>query len=250
MRDLELPLPRVSFEDTYLSRIHRLDNQDGTTSLSKVSRFLLNPETVQVVDFLKHLQSRPHPHLLTPEAFNAEEGQPLTEFYPMIDAVTMGQAEHSLKKSIIEGRLDMSDIVDMMRQLTSALAYIHQLGFVHRDVRMENIFLHPDQSKLHLTLFDYNSMRRPFLQRKGVDSWNSEVPPELSEGNVMIDATVDTYAVGYMFHKLTHQFDDELPVSSLDPGHPIFDIIQKAIATRSERYEDALDMHRDVMVLA
>lgn len=207
-------------------------------------------ETVHVADFLRHLQSKPHPHLLTPEAFNAEVSQPLAEFYPIIDAVTMGQAEHSLKKNIIEARLDVGDIVDMMGQLTSALAYIHQLGFVHRDVRMENVFVQPVQNRLYLTLFDYNSLRRPFFQKEGVDSWNSEVPPELREGNVMIDAAVDTYAVGSVFYKLTHQFGDELPVSSLNPEHPIFDIIQKARATRSERYEDALDMYRDVIVLA
>lgn len=106
----------------------------------------------------------------------------MAEFYPIIDAVTMGQAEHSLKKSIIEGRLDVSDIVDMMGQITSALVYIHQLGFVHRDVRMENVFVQPVLSRLRLTLFDYNSLRRPFFQKEGADSWNSEVPPELREG--------------------------------------------------------------------
>lgn len=249
MRDLELPLPQVSLEDTYLSKMQRLENQDGTTSLSKVSRFLLSPETVHVADFLRHLQSRPHPHLLTPEAFNAEKGQFLAEFYPMINAVTMGQAEHSLKRSIIEGRLDVSDVVDMMQQLASALAYIHQLGFAHRDVRMENVFVQPMQNKLHLTLFDYNSLERPFFQKERVDSWNSEIPPELREGNATVDAAVDTYAVGYMFHKLTHPFGDELPVASLDSNHPIFNIIEKAQLSRSERYKNASDMHADISTI-
>ena len=248
VRRLELPQLRLSLEDTYLSKIQKLENQDGTASFFKVSRFPLNPETIPIAGFLEHLQTKPHPHLLTPEAFNAEEQQPLVEFYPLVNAVTMDQAKHSLKKSIIEGNVNGNDIMDMMQQLTSALAYIHQLGFVHRDVRMENVFLQPKQDKLHLTLFDYNSLRRPFFQQAGVASWNSGMPPELGEGGVMVDATFDTYAVGHIFYMLTHQFGNELPVSSLDPNHPIFDIIQKARLSQSERYQNASDMYTDIMM--
>ena len=238
-------------QDTYMSKVQVLNNQDGTQSLYKESRFNLGHDNKAIADFLKHLASNPHPNLLGPEAINAESGQPLVEIYPYINEAVFGKEEFTFRDGIKGGKIDESDLVDMMLQLTSALSYIHQLGYVHRDVRTHNIFARPDGERLHLTLFDFNSICTPFFQAEGIDSWNLERPPELREGNVMIDARFDIYSLGYILFDLTHaSYKEELPISPLNPKHPIFAVMRKAKAPLGERYADATDMHRELLDIA
>ncbi|MCL4358029.1 protein kinase, partial [Patescibacteria group bacterium] len=238
-------------QDTYTSKVQTLANLDGTQSLYKESRFRLSKDNVAIAEFLRYLEVNPHPNLLSPEAINAELGQPLIEIYPFIDEPLLSREEATFRDGIRDGKIDESDLIDMMLQLTSALSSIHQLGFVHRDVRAQNIFVRPDDDRLHLTLFDYNSLCRPYFQADALDSWILERPPELRTGNVTVDARFDVYALGYILFDLTHSsYKDELPISTLDPDHPLFAVMSKAKAPLTDCYDDATAMNQELLALA
>lgn len=251
MHDFELDGFPNSLQDTYLSQVEAITHEDGSRSLRKANRFVLDEKHLPMVDFLHELTRNPQPYLLIPESVDITVEQKLVETYPLIDGLTLGNAELSIKRGIQAGKIDEWDVVDIALQLTSALSYIHQLGYVHGDVRAENIFMQVKQDRLETTLFDYNSLTKPHFQVDGIDSWNVEKPPELRVGNVMIDAKFDVYALGYILSHLTHDtYGDERLLSSFNSDHPLFEIIRKAKASLELCYPNATKMHEDLLMLA
>lgn len=249
MKDFELRGYPNYPSDTYCSEVRILNNQDDTQSLYKAHRFKLGERSAPITDFLEYLGEHPHPNLLAPETFNGTVGQRLTEIYPLLEEPVLGWERSAIQKGIKAGQLDEGDFVDMFLQLTSAVSYIHQLGYAHLDVRDYNVFVRKESDRLHLTLFDYGNLSKPYYEEEGWDSWNLEMPPELRSGNVQVDARFDVYALGYTLYHLTHDVKGEL-LAPLDPGHPIFEIMKRAKAPLTDCYPDATVMHQELLAVA
>src|SRR6266536_2291917 len=50
----------------------------------------------------------------------------------------------TLRERLTRGPMQLSEVLDVAIQVTSALAAAHQAGMVHRDIKPENIMLRPD----------------------------------------------------------------------------------------------------------
>src|SRR5205823_7219132 len=50
----------------------------------------------------------------------------------------------TLRERLTRGPMQLSEVLDVAIQVTSALAAAHQAGIVHRDIKPENIMLRPD----------------------------------------------------------------------------------------------------------
>src|SRR4029077_3405004 len=50
----------------------------------------------------------------------------------------------TLRQRLMRGRMQLSEAVDIVIQVASALAAAHQAGIVHRDIKPDNIMLRPD----------------------------------------------------------------------------------------------------------
>lgn len=106
----------------------------------------------------------------------------------------------TLKDMLDESLLTLEEACGVLEQLTSALAYIHALGLLHRDIKPTNMLFDRDS---HLYLTDF-----------GIASWLGENPvhnghvmgtphymaPELFDGHV--DARSDVYSVGILLYQL------------------------------------------------
>jgi serine/threonine-protein kinase len=99
-----------------------------------------------------------------------------------------------------EGTLSLSDTTDIVRQTAMALARVHKLGFVHRDVKPANIFLvaQPDGRTL-VKLLDFGIA----AETDACGSAKNEligtpeyIAPEVLFGKQHIDARADLYALG------------------------------------------------------
>ena len=106
----------------------------------------------------------------------------------------------TLKDMLDESLLTLEEACAVLEQLTGALAYIHALGLLHRDIKPTNILFGRDS---HLYLTDF-----------GIASWLGENPvhnghlmgtphymaPEIFDGYV--DARSEVYSVGILLYQL------------------------------------------------
>jgi len=106
----------------------------------------------------------------------------------------------TLKDMLNESLLTLEEACVVLEQLTRALAYVHALGILHRDIKPTNILFDRDY---HLYLTDF-----------GIASWLGETPvhnghvmgtphymaPELFDGYV--DERSEVYSVGILLYQL------------------------------------------------
>src|SRR5512133_3884424 len=121
--------------EVYLARDERLGRKVALKLLPKrltadetqLSRFKIEARSASALN---------HPNILTVYEIGAEGNRHFiaTEF---IEGIT-------LRASLMRGRLNLHDALEIAVQVASALAAAHEAGVVHRDIKPENIMLRPD----------------------------------------------------------------------------------------------------------
>jgi tetratricopeptide (TPR) repeat protein len=169
-----------------------------------------------------------------------------------------------------EGPLPVARIVDVLRQVLTALAEAHELGIVHRDLKPENVILEPlRRGGDFVKVVDFGLAKlRADRQAPGVTSPGivcgtpDYMAPEQGRGDA-IDGRSDLYAVGVMlFQLLTGQlpYEAESPTQVVmmhmtlpipDPRkvapereihEALVDVVYRAMAKdASVRYQDATE---------
>jgi serine/threonine protein kinase len=148
----------------------------------------------QEIELTAHLQ---HPHVL--EVLTA--GSRYDLLYYVMPYVEGESLQRRLQR---EGRLPVSDAVQILREVADALAFAHGRGVVHRDVKPGNILLQGN----HAVLMDFGVARALLAARRGrrlTDPGTAVgtpgyMSPEQAAGDSQIDARSDVYAlavVGY-----------------------------------------------------
>ena len=75
-----------------------------------------------------------HPHIVPVFAAGEMDGLPYFTM-PFVDG-------HSLRERVAKGgALSVTDTIGIMRDVSKALAYAHEQGVVHRDIKPDNVFL-------------------------------------------------------------------------------------------------------------
>jgi serine/threonine-protein kinase len=104
----------------------------------------------------------------------------------------------------LEGRLRIAEALAIAAQVAAALAYAHERGVIHRDVKPHNVLLTADG---HAKLTDFGIARvedEPGLTNPGrVLGTGDYVAPEQAQGHPL-DGRADIYALGaLLYHCLT-----------------------------------------------
>lgn len=226
------------------AQVGRLPGEDGQCYIRKVGKHVLSDTGLGIIDFLTKLTADPHPNLLVPIGFSGGAGEVLVEDYPDLSGqIRLDGAGREIRKQLSKGRIGIGKVIDMMVQLSDGVDFIHRSGYVHRDVRRENVFVEDvgeETEWFRPTLFDYNGMVRPFFLEEGLKFANDETPPEERLGRVMVDGRHDVYQLGWMLRALTHYqgaLDVWQPVAPVDQG--ITDIIGCATGPHRDRYPEA-----------
>jgi serine/threonine-protein kinase len=136
----------------------------------------------------------------------------------------------TLKDAVADGhRMPVADILRIMGELLSGLAYAHGRGVIHRDVKPANVIL-TREGQAKLTDFGIARIESSSMTQAGtVLGTPAYMSPEQFTGQV-VDARTDIYAAGVMFYQL---LAGERPFE----GSPTA-IMHKALTTRPPKPSD------------
>ncbi|HEY9720704.1 MAG TPA: AAA family ATPase [Oscillatoriaceae cyanobacterium] len=96
------------------------------------------------------------------------------------------------------GRLPVPQVRDLLVQLLLALHHVHQLGYLHRDLKPQNIRVQPDGT---LKLMDYGLMEPAGLPSDGLKGTLAYLAPEVIKRS-RLDARSDLYALGALAYEM------------------------------------------------
>jgi len=107
-----------------------------------------------------------------------------------------------LRSLISEDELSTFDRIDIALQLSHGLAFMHEKGFVHQDIKLDNVLYRrrqvplPTGSRFEVQLCDFGlsrCARGPFTNstRLGTPVY---MPPEVLRGNMTLTKSVDVYS--------------------------------------------------------
>ena len=116
----------------------------------------------------------------------------------------------SLDARLARGRLQLSEVLEIVRQVGSALRAAHREDVIHRDLKPQNVFMAaagPDGDEVAVVLDFGISKIRGSQTVKTQDSTILGTPqymaPEQAVGNhAAVDATTDVFALGAMIYEM------------------------------------------------
>ncbi len=182
--------------------------------------------------------------------------------------IVMEYVEGKTLKQLIKrrGSITLPEVVDIMLQLTSAIAKAHESYIIHRDIKPQNVIILEDG---RVKVMDFGIAAQlgsnELTQTNSVMGTVYYLPPEQASGGVS-DFKGDIYSLGILMFELIAgrvPFKGDSPVevaikhiknplpdlTKIIPDLPnsVFNVILKACAKNPmNRYKSALEMHNDL----
>ena len=182
--------------------------------------------------------------------------------------IVMEYVEGKTLKQLIKkrGSLTLPEVIDIMLQLTSAIAHAHESYIIHRDIKPQNVVILEDG---RVKIMDFGIAvalnAGELTQTNSVMGTVYYIPPEQANGGAA-NVKSDIYSLGILMYELVtghvpfkgenpvevaiKHMKEELPsICEYDPEMPqsIENIILKAAAKNPKnRYESAMEMHEDL----
>ncbi|MGB5809695.1 MAG: protein kinase [Polyangiales bacterium] len=155
----------------------------------------------------------------------------------------------SLSSQIAKGPMQIARAVDILEQMTAALARAHDLGVVHRDLKSDNIMVTARggrQDFVKILDFGLAALTRdPRLAPKGAVFGTPEyMSPEQARGEDAI-ASSDLYALGILFFEM---LTGRLPFRSGDRDE-LLDMQRTAKAPSPRKYRPDVPEHAEQIIL-
>jgi serine/threonine protein kinase len=205
-------------EGTFGSVYPAIDRITGEhVAVKKIPKELTDNVSFQrEMDALLHLRDNGgHPNICGLRE-NFEEGE---HFYLVLDLISGGEMFDRLCE---KGAYSEADAARLLREVASALAFLHGIGIVHGDMKPENIMLSSENSSAVVKLVDFGCAQVVFedgplagkVVRRGTSNTPAYSPPEILGKNnkkeERLDASFDMWALGVILYIMltgVHPFD-------------------------------------------
>ena len=179
-----------------------------------------------------------HPNLLKPSYFDIIKGSP----YLIMPFMKRG----SLTKMLYEqGTLKEKDIAKIIKDIASALSYLHKHKIVHQDIKPDNILIDEENNYL-LTDFGISSRMRSTLRKHSTNKSAMTVayaPPERFGKRPQTLPAGDVFSLAVMVYELTTgevpwmgaggvvlTNEDQIPLIPESYSQELCDIIEKCMS--------------------
>jgi serine/threonine protein kinase/alpha-beta hydrolase superfamily lysophospholipase len=210
-----------------------------------------------------------HPNIVVVHDFGELDDRPfiVTE---LVEGVT-------LRERLKDGPLPIRDAIEIVLQMTSALAAAHARGLVHRDIKPENVMLRPDG---YVKVVDFGLAKLARAEPMGGTASTCVTQPGQAAGTPsymspeqaraeLVDARTDVFSVGAVLYEIITgrlAFSGESPAvifagilagtppaaTAINPNVPpeLERLIIKALEKdRDLRYQSVADMRADLLRL-
>lgn len=201
-----------------------------------------------------------HPNIVEVYDVGEEDG----EYYIVMEYIEGKTLKQLLKK---RESLTLTEVIDIMTQLTDGISHAHESYIIHRDIKPQNIMIQ-DDGRIKITDFGIAMALNAtqLTQTNSVMGSIHYLPPEQASGK---GATVksDIYSMGILMYELLtgtvpfkgdnaveialKHMKDKIPsIRKQDPSIPqsVENILLKATAKNPRnRYDTAKEMHEDLL---
>ena len=201
-----------------------------------------------------------HPNIVEVYDVGEEDG----EYYIVMEYIEGKTLKQLLKK---RESLTLTEVIDIMTQLTDGIAHAHESYIIHRDIKPQNIMIQ-DDGRIKITDFGI-AMALNATQLTQTNSVMGSVhylPPEQASGKGATFKS-DIYSMGILMYELLtgtvpfkgdnaveialKHMKDKIPsIRKQDPSIPqsVENILMKATAKNPRnRYDSAREMHDDLV---
>lgn len=115
---------------------------------------------------------------------------------------------HGAMQSVIGDQLDW---IKIFREIAEALDFMHKKGFLHNDLKSDNIVLSQENNAIHPVIIDFGKCRtitnpkRYSLvakEQKKYRKYHQHIAPELVKGTHSQSVKSDIYSYGYIMTQI------------------------------------------------
>ena len=159
----------------------------------KILKKCVNGRASTIQQFLTEAQAMAaitNDHVMPVLDFGVEDGQPFISM-PLLGGETL----HARVER--EGALPNSEIVRISREIVSGLAAIHAKGFLHRDLKPNNIWLEAGSARVKI--LDFGLAHNPLEDPEGLAGTPAYMSPEQASGHPL-DARSDLFSLGSVLY--------------------------------------------------
>ena len=263
------PLGAGGMGEVYLARDERLGRQ--------IALKILPPLLAADAEWMRRFQQEArtasalnHPNILTVHEIGQAEGVTYL-------ATELVEGE-TLRARLQNGPLPLPEVLDIARQIASALQAAHEAGVIHRDIKPENLMIRRDG---YVKVLDFGiaktigpaaavtDSKSPHTQTGAILGTAPYVSPEQARGEKDIDARSDLFSLGTVLYEMIAgcapftkpSFAETLgailyteppPLSErcTDVPESLQHIVKRALRKdTAERYQTAREFHADLTQL-